>query len=187
VNTDHDPARQLFETWFLGIQTVQYWSDFLLWEQFLQMHPDVKYILELGALRGGFSLFLLLESLQRKLKFTTVDQVPAEAIDTPVGKSAGLYQHMLIGNIFVGLKPLITELIKDPDQHPMILFCDDGNKPLEAKTFVPDLSPGDFLFVHDWGSEFTDHDIEPFRSLVEPYWTDRCDSFVSMTRIYRRR
>ena len=42
---------------------------------------------------------------------------------------------------------------------PFVLFCDDGNKPLEVATFAPALRTGDVLAVHDLGTEIFEHDI----------------------------
>jgi hypothetical protein len=42
---------------------------------------------------------------------------------------------------------------------PFVLYCDNGSKPLEVGTFAPALRPGDFLAVHDLGTEVFTRDI----------------------------
>ena len=64
---------------------------------------------------------------------------------------------------------------------PLILFCDNGNKKREFREFVPFLKSGDFVVVHDWGSEFLQKDVI--------YWVndllgDVCDKFGSRTRFF---
>jgi hypothetical protein len=45
--------------------------------------------------------------------------------------------------------------------HPMMLWCDNGNKPLEVEIYSPHLQKGDVLAVHDWGKEIFPKDIPP--------------------------
>jgi len=52
---------------------------------------------------------------------------------------------------------------------PLLLFCDNGNKREEVRRFAPLLSGGDFLAVHDWGSEFFESDVP---SNLEMVWPD---------------
>jgi hypothetical protein len=47
----------------------------------------------------------------------------------------------------------VHDLIKKAPR-PFVLYCDDGNKQLEVETFGPSLRPGDYLAVHDVGTEF---------------------------------
>jgi hypothetical protein len=49
---------------------------------------------------------------------------------------------------------------------PFVLFCDDGNKALEVAKYAPALRVGDYLAVHDFGTEVIYSDIPPNYTLV---------------------
>ena len=42
---------------------------------------------------------------------------------------------------------------------PFVLYCDNGNKPREVDAFASALHVGDFLAVHDLGTEIFAQDI----------------------------
>lgn len=48
--------------------------------------------------------------------------------------------------------------------------------------FTPQLNEGDFVAVHDWGTEFHESDLS---GDVEFYMQDECESIESMTRFFR--
>ncbi len=52
----------------------------------------------------------------------------------------------------------VRALISDAPR-PLVLYCDNGNKPLEVETFAPALRAGDFLAVHDLGTEIFPENI----------------------------
>lgn len=169
---------------FLGVRAAQAWSDFYNWERFLNAHP-VGAIVELGTWAGGFSLFLLLQCIQRGAKFATFDTAPCPAWPTPVSKLLGLEGVSYTEDIFAGgghhVRRLLAQL-----PGPVLLFCDNGNKPREFQHFVPMLQPGDFAAVHDWGTEFNQPDVDPVAGLVEPVWVAESEAVGTVTRWYRR-
>ena len=65
---------------------------------------------------------------------------------------------------------------------PRLLFCDNGNKRRELSEIASLLAPGDFVAVHDWGSEAGPGDIpaEWARLMVE-----ECEAIQSLTRFFR--
>jgi len=110
-------------------------------------------IFELGTLQGG--LTLLLHEACPEVAIVTFDQKPVE--DEAAFKVLFRGPGSVIaytGDIF---KPAITDFIltmfRACSFGPKLLYCDDGNKPLEVNTFGPLLASGDLLGVHDWGSE----------------------------------
>ena len=74
----------------------------------------------------------------------------------------------------------------DPQNHPLLLFCDAGNKPQEFQTFVPQLTAGDIVAVHDWGTEFGEGDELPVRAQVERLDWQECAELSLRTRWWRR-
>ena len=74
------------------------------------------------------------------------------------------------------MRELIESLPK-----PLVLFCDNGNRPLEWNRFVPLLSTGDFAAVHDWGTEFHESNLDPYPT---PFMQEECEITQSMTRFF---
>ncbi len=62
------------------------------------------------------------------------------------------------------------------------LPIDNGNKLREWQLYVPLLSSGDVFDVHDWGTEFHEHDVI---GNVTPFIQSECESIESMTRFFR--
>lgn len=180
-----DPLRSVWaKPTFLGVRAAQTWSDFYNWEQFLNAYP-VASIVELGSWQGGFALFLLLQAVQRETEFATFDTAPCPAWDTWVAKALGLRSKSSTVDIFEDDGAHVRKFL-DWLPKPALLFCDDGNKPAEVALFAPMLEPGDFLAVHDWGTEFNEPDLAPVASLLEPVFLDESLKVGTVTRWYRR-
>lgn len=169
---------------FLGVRILQRWIDLVLWEKVLNAHKELRAIIELGTGRGGFSVFLLLQALQREMEFWTYDEreLP-EVSGGTMARLIDLKSHFLLEDVF-DLQGSLVEKING--LHPLLLFCDAGDKPKEFCTFVPLLQRGDLIGVHDWTEEISPSDIEPMRGLVEPILHEECYEIGSITRFWRR-
>jgi len=171
---------------FLKIHTMQYWADLAIWEKFLAAHPhEFKGLIELGTYRGGMSIFLLLQCVQWGMSFYTFDK-QRFPLETPVAQMIDLEAHFHEGDIFEERKPKLLELIGMDGLHPLLLYCDDGNKPREFATFVPHLRSGDYVAVHDWGLEFHPQHVKPVEHLIEPTFWEECETLNSLTRFWKR-
>lgn len=164
------------ENTYLGYPISQTWTDLALWESFLSQH-HVGSILELGTWRGGMALYLAHQALARGARFITVDR--------DEGQVACLAQIQEAGGEFRALDLFslegereVTEMIRAMPR-PRLLLCDDGDKPREWRTFVPLLSEGDFVAVHDWGTEFVNEHLQPS---LEMLFAAPCEGTASMTR-----
>lgn len=47
----------------------------------------------------------------------------------------------------------------------VLVFCDNGNKPVEFNSIIPYLERGDIIAVHDWGTEFNPPDVYDYTLL----------------------
>ena len=140
-------------THFLGTRAIQYYADFYLWEVFFNRRgKQIKQLVELGSGNGGFSTYLLLQCYQRGIEYCGFDKRKPTCEDSPIQLLLGLYNRIYQGDIFQELKYKVIELLVK--NKPVILYCDNGDKPKEFKRFVPYLKSGDFVAVHDWGTEF---------------------------------
>jgi cephalosporin hydroxylase len=166
------------ENLFLGVPLAQTWQDLALWEAFLERYPCAS-ILELGTWRGGMALFLALQARWRGAEFATLDLHQGGLVGRERLEETGA--RVLEADLFsfegqAVVQRLVRELPK-----PLLLFCDDGDKPREWRTFVPLLSPGDRVAVHDWDAEFRLEDCDPPLPMVLP---GECESVRSLTRFF---
>jgi len=168
---------------YLGVPAFQNWGDMMMWERVFNEHPYMKSVVELGTCDGGMSTYFLLQARQRGMAFHTFDIGRSPMIDAGVAKELGLAEHFTRCDIFEGSQ--VQELLSRDDMHPLLLYCDNGNKPREFATFVPYLRPGDIVATHDWGTEFQEKDIVPVAALVRPIHQEECDKSGSVTRFFR--
>jgi len=168
---------------FLGLPMAQRWIDFAVWERVLNSSKWWKGMIELGTGSGAFSMFLLLQCLQRGITFHTFDcrQVPSNA----AARLLQLDSHFHLGGIFDDNLSLLTELIQSPELHPLILFCDNGWKQEEFRVFAPLLKDGDLIAVHDWGAEFCEEYTIPMKGRLEPLFFKECEEIESITRFWK--
>lgn len=154
----------------MGVQCSQYAVDFVLWEKLLNQYDDITTLVELGTLHGGFSLFLWMQCIQRGIDFGTFDIKEQEQIknqvdrgimqsacESKLGKFLEIEKRCHIGDIFADLRDTVIAKLSVAGR--VLLYCDNGKKPLEVATFSPYLKSGDILVVHDWGTEFTQNDL----------------------------
>lgn len=168
---------------FMGVPMVQAWQDLMLWERFLHQH-NPKFILELGTFNGGLSTFLGIQAWSIQAGFMTVDWQDWVDHDHPLWRALGLDKCYLNIDIrtprFIGI---LKDLLSAEHNHPFLLFCDNGNKPLEFQTFGPLLRTGDFLAVHDVTHEFniTSQDMGEMEHRVKQLLVEPCQALNSLT------
>lgn len=157
---------------FVGFQLFQHWDDFLIWEAFFRRFP-VRTMIELGTGTGGTTVYFALQAYQRHMYFHTFDN--QKWIDfgqelPKILKLESLFHHV---DLFSPEgKEQVASIIRS-FPHPVAIFFDDGDKPKEWSIFAPMTSPGDFLIVHDWGTEFKQKDIGNVK--VERILTKECN------------
>jgi len=170
---------------FVGCKVTQYWVDLALWEVFLNRCPDIASIIELGTEQCGLSLFLALQSYQRGMEFRTFDHKRSDNLDTPLARHLGLEARFVLGNLFGEAGQKLVKLLHGGLPRPILLFCDDGDKPREFREFVPHLLPGGYVGVHDWGTEIGQAHVDIFGDSLEPLWWDEWEKAGSITRFMK--
>jgi len=171
-------GRRLPDTKIFGIRAQQDWSDLALWDRMLEDRPDLKTVIEIGTFLGGLSGFLSVECEQRNILFQTWDIQKWEGLDERL-----LNHHFHVGDALIDER--LRMMLDDPDRHPLLIFCDGGDKPKEFATFAPLLQPGDVIGVHDYGQEIFDGDITPHMERLRPAALERHVAADSLTRFYR--
>ena len=156
----------LFGSSFCGVTLYQYWSDLALWELFLNEYTDIRTIVEMGAGEGGFTLFLKVQSLARGLRFRSIDRNRPTVLDTEIARLLDIEKHFDKANFWESER--LKSWVRNESFKPLLLFVDGGNKRREFRGFVPKLSSGDYVGVHDYNTEFMPEDIGPVEHLIEP-------------------
>lgn len=141
------------QTSFIGIRAAQSLADFQLWEQFLSK-TNFARIIEIGTYRWGMSLFFWLWCKTKGAEFYTYDVKSFPA--TRVIRDLGITTQFRLADVFT-IKEEIGNLIGRSGI--TIVFCDGGDKPKELRTFSHYLKQGDFIVVHDWGTEVKRNDV----------------------------
>jgi len=178
----YDPTK----TTYMGVPMLQLWVDLVLWEKFLNEHP-VKYLFEIGTYKGGMSLFLAAQCLQRGIVFGTTDITRQPELESRLSQRLDLPRYFYEGDVFdLKKNNFLPKLLERGDCHPMLLYCDGGDKISEMRTFAPKLKPGDFVVMHDWEWEVKPKDVEIVERMLERVWFDECAEMKSMTRIWRK-
>lgn len=169
-----------------GHEIAQYPVDVLLWDMFLHRRVAIKSIVELGSAEFGLSLFLALQAKQRGMEFRTFDiQSHDNLYTSPLSQLVGLRDDFICGDIFGKVKPKLISLLVKELPHPVLLYCDDGNKPREFEEFVPYLRVGDYVGVHDWGSEINLEDVTIFGDAVVSLYWEEWHEMGSITRFMK--
>ena len=184
----HQRTHNVFGSRFCGLEMRQYWADLPIWENFLNEHLDIRMIVELGTARAGMSVFLKMQCLAREMKFWTMDWHPSSELDSPIGQALKLHDSFILGDFMKGRKDTLVGILSQRDLHPVLLYVDGGNKPLEFATFVPYLSAGDYVAVHDYSTEFKEADADPVGELIERVYWEQCTAPPQpcLTRFWRR-
>lgn len=167
---------------FMGYPIQQCWADLAIWERFFNQYK-VASMVELGTGHCGMSLFFLLQCTQREINYTTVDIYENSKLAWTLAERLHLREHFSKTDVFAE-EGRICRMLHEATK-PLLLYCDNGDKPREVKTFVPELAPGDYVAVHDWGSEIKASDMDGL--FLEPVMRDECEKWESITRFWRTR
>jgi len=130
----------------------QHQTDIEAWSYFLRKYVP-RAIIELGTGDGTFSEWLS----------TNVEWFRTFDIGEPLNKIEGFKKINIFDN-----KKIIEHTIQD-SPFPLVLFCDNGDKPREVELFSPFLGPHDFLAVHDYQIEISGKDVPREFDLIYNY------------------
>lgn len=148
---------------FGGVPFQRKWVDVWAIEEFLvKVWP--KMVIELGTGTGSFSTYLASYCAFHDYAFHTFDlkhrsQHPhvrqnPKCVDA-IRKLGGVVHDRDIFD--PGTQEMIHKLLVSDS--PAFLYCDNGDKPREVAAYCQMLKPGDFLGVHDFGTEIVERDL----------------------------
>jgi hypothetical protein len=132
-------------------------------------------VFELGTWEGGFAWWLWAQCQVRGIEFGTFDAIQPNQVLPADGSFTRL-------DIFAESKSLGARFRL---LEPCLVFCDNGNKPRELRTFAAELRhPDSLLVVHDWGTEMLPEDVP---DTVEMVYREFCEELGSISRVFRLR
>ncbi len=176
---------------YAGAAIQRKWVDIFTIDVFLaDCRPSM--IIELGTGSGAFSSYLATYAYLNGAQFVTFDSNRKTAVIKRANPRALRLIRKLGGktsqrDIFEDeTAAFVRSLIQRPGVS--FLYCDNGDKPKEIQMFAAALKPGDFVGVHDFGSEIHEKDVS---LLVEtdltPYHPEFFAAVSSSNRIFRKR
>lgn len=107
-----------------------------------------QLILELGTWKGGTAALFQEMGIPEIITFDLVDLVKVKRPGISY-RTKDIFSRDVSNEI----KTICLESKRK------LLFCDDGNKPVEFQMFVPYLNPGDWVMVHDWNNGIGEADV----------------------------
>jgi len=96
-----------------------------------------------------------------------------------------LEECFTLGDLFGEAGKKLIDFLDGGLPRPILLFCDNGDKPREFREFVPHLRVGDCVGVHDWGSEIHRADVTIFGDALKPVWWNLFEGAGSITRFLK--
>jgi hypothetical protein len=144
---------------FCGFKAVQSWTAYYCLTKILNKNPNIFKIIELGTGDGGFSIFLSLLVAPKGGEVLTYDiQEPHTAWFNFVTKQNLPIDFRCKSVFSLEVQNEIREFIKDGR---VLIFCDNGKKPQEVRTYAPMLKRNDLIMAHDWKYEIKEEHLKP--------------------------
>lgn len=145
----------------IGIEIAQKWEQLRAILEFIDEN-DVELFIELGVWKGGIASLLTARTLLvPNFWYIGVDVNGMlhlnEHVMTFINSSPKA--NIILANVFdMETQMDLYRIIHTHNK--VFLFCDNGDKPKEIRTYAPYLKSGDFIAVHDYNTEIFDEDLK---------------------------
>lgn len=143
----------------------QVWEDLAVWEKVLNENP-LRAVLEIGTGSGAFTTFLLAQCRARRIRFLSFDKQP-HTVDNAVTRELELSLRCRVGDLWSSGMIEIDSVLRSRQCHPLLIFCDNGDKVREVSEFACLLEQDDMIAAHDWGTEIRPEDVDGL-PMLEP-------------------
>lgn len=158
-----------------GIGIAQTWTQ--LGMVFLDIGKyGITLFIELGTYLGGMSEMLIMrQSVLPECRYWGFDYDASVLHPRMKGNS-----QITIGNVFDA--PIIAQISSMINESPgaVMIYCDNGDKPREMRTYAPLMRVGDYLRAHDYPGETTPESLDKFKNdfpYMEEIDQERCREF----------
>lgn len=137
--------------YFTGGYTQHSWAEFFTLEVLFNNIADLRKIVEVGGGNGTFTLFLALQAVCRNAHLASIELY--SDIPEPTG---GLLQDLgaEIWTCDCFTSETIERVANWVTGERCVFYLDNGDKPRELAVYSKVAKPGDFLVIHDWGTEY---------------------------------
>ncbi len=134
----------------------------------------IRTFIELGFEHGGLASIMAVRSRLLLFAYVGVDTNPRTDSDVHELMADSSLAHFVFGDVF---SVDIIDYVKRQlvfSNYPKMIYCDNGDKPKELRTYAPLLSPGDLIGAHDLDHEYTYDDIKDIPDLerIEAEWLE---------------
>jgi len=141
--------------WPHGIPISQSWASIGAIFSIIYTYK-IKTFVEVGIDQGGLGYLLsTVESSMDGFRYHGIEKYPHKIHET-MNKSE-FRKKIFIGDFFNEHgKEWIKNIIAESDK-PVMVFCDNGNKPEEVK-YISEIMTTGYILAHDWPKEFKEAD-----------------------------
>lgn len=136
---------------------------------------NIGLFVELGVLEGG-----LASVIRPCVERGVCNYVGVELKQEYVNKDIAEECNIIYGDCFSFRVQDKVRWYIDNCNRPALVFCDNGNKPRELIEYAPILRPGDYLSVHDYGTEVMDGDLKVLKNLFVEIEPEQRREFIKM-------
>lgn len=153
---------EIYSQYMFGAVMGQTFPALFIFEWLLNFYP-IEYIVEIGTGTGGLTMFLQFQANIRRLGFATYDarnRFKDKKHQWPANQAKDIESFVNFRCMDVFSKEAIEEISSIMKKHVVLLYCDDGDKPREIKTYVPFALKGSILGTHDWHGHFGIEEME---------------------------
>ena len=141
-----------------------------------------EMIVELGTSWGGFTI-LLHEALPDAEIHTFDNDNPREVNYAWFEKNTkNIYFYKPV-DVLIDDNETVVNLLKMKKYK--LLYCDNGNKPLEVERYAKYLNSGDIIGVHDYNAEYKAEEVDKHLDAFDPYYHDILEPWTS--RFWRKK
>ena len=166
-----DPVDVSGALWPVGIPLSHSWREVgcILW---IVQTFHLRAVAEIGVDQGGLAGIL---QAHRSLDYLGIE-LTMHTVHPSVA-------HIVIEADALAEPTLRTVLHWIEQRRPVLVYCDDGDKPKEVQLYAPILRPGDVLGVHDLGSEIQESDLptEGWMRVTGPWLQHTRQAFLIRT------
>lgn len=164
INLNYPPMWDMKRQKCFGAVMGQTFTSLFVFEWILNFYP-IDWIIELGTGCGGLSMFFAKQAEIRGLNYRTYDaqmrqgdKANFETFNPPLNVQQQLAPYYRKMNVFDDTT--VKEITDILHANKCFIYCDNGAKPREVKTYAPHITQGSVIGTHDWHGQFGVEQLE---------------------------
>ena len=142
-----------------GISAAQTWQQVAGYFEIIEQY-NIKAFVELGIHVGGLTSLLLPRAEYTDFRYLGVESNQSIVNPAIIQKIARLPSTNVVwSDCFTDVTRDRVKTFVDNSPGACLILCDNGNKIKEMEFYAQVLRIGDYITVHDYGTEITDSDL----------------------------